>query len=140
MHNAYISIGSNIENPKQQVTTAIDSINKIPGCIVIKHSSLYQTKPVGYLDQPDFINAVVHINTTLSPIELLHGLQKIEQQQKRVRLIKNGPRTIDCDLLTYDQVTLSTDELILPHPRMYERDFVMRPLLEIEPDWRIKKG
>jgi 2-amino-4-hydroxy-6-hydroxymethyldihydropteridine diphosphokinase len=135
MSHAYISIGSNMDNPELQVTTAMDSIHAIPGCSVIRRSSLYQTAPVGYVDQPDFVNAVVKIETSLSPLELLHALQQIEHQQKRVRTIKNGPRTIDCDLLTYNHVQVNTAELTLPHPRMYEREFVMKPLLEIEPDW-----
>lgn len=136
MHQAYIALGSNMDDPEQQVLAAMDAIASMHDCHLVKRSSLYQTAPVGYADQPDFINAVVKIETNLSPIDLLHALQKIEQAQKRVRLIKNGPRTIDCDLLIYDTLNMITDELILPHPRMYERDFVMRPLLEIEPDWK----
>jgi len=136
MNHAYISLGSNLDNPENQVRRAIASINAIPGCAVLKCSSLYQTAPVGYLDQPDFINAVVMIETTLSPIDLLHALQQIEKDQKRMRVMKNGPRTIDCDLLTYNNIVLDSNELILPHPRMNEREFVMKPLLEIEPDWQ----
>ena len=94
-------------------------------------SSLYLSKPWGYLDQPDFINAVIKIETTLAPLELLHALQTIELAQGRIRTIKNGPRTIDLDLILYEGVVMNSEELTLPHPRMQEREFVMGPLKEI---------
>jgi 2-amino-4-hydroxy-6-hydroxymethyldihydropteridine diphosphokinase len=133
---AYIALGSNLDDPVQQVRMAIDAITVIAGCRLIKSSSLYTTAPQGYTEQPDFINAVVKIETSLSPLALWQALQAIEQAQKRVRVFKNGPRTIDCDLLTYDTITMNTEALILPHPRMLERDFVMKPLLEIDPEWK----
>lgn len=133
-HNAFIALGSNLDNPRAQVLSAMDAIHAIPGCCVIKRSSLYETAPVGYVDQPNFINAVVKIETNLTPLDLLHALQHIEISQGRVRTIKNGPRTIDCDLICYDDIVMKTEELTLPHPRMHERDFVLIPLKEIEPD------
>lgn len=132
---AFIALGSNLDDPTKQVLQAMDAIHKIPGCQLLARSSLYTTAPEGYADQPDFINAVVKVETTLSPLALLHALQSVEHDQKRIRAFKNGPRTIDCDLLTYDNLLMDTDELILPHPRMLARDFVMKPLLEIEPEW-----
>jgi 2-amino-4-hydroxy-6-hydroxymethyldihydropteridine diphosphokinase len=133
--NAYVALGSNLDNPRQQVLRAMDAIDKIPGCKVLKRSSLHETLPVGYADQPNFINAVIQLETNLSPVELLHALQEIEKQQGRIRTIKNGPRTLDCDLIWIDGVRINSEELILPHPRMHEREFVMKPILEIEPTW-----
>jgi 2-amino-4-hydroxy-6-hydroxymethyldihydropteridine diphosphokinase len=133
---AFIALGSNLDNPHQQVLLAMEKINNIPTCRVIKRSSLYETAPVGYIDQPNFINAVIKIETELSPLDLLHALQQIEMDQGRIRTIKNGPRTIDCDLILYSNINLESEELILPHPRMLERDFVLQPLAEIEPSWR----
>lgn len=131
-HKAYVALGSNLEDPHQQVLTAMEAIDALPGCSVTKRSSLYVTQPVGYLDQPDFVNAVVEILTSLDPLELLHALQGIEAAQGRVRAFKNGPRTIDCDLILYEDCVMNTEELVLPHPRMHERDFVLRPLEEIK--------
>jgi 2-amino-4-hydroxy-6-hydroxymethyldihydropteridine diphosphokinase len=134
--SAFIALGSNLDSPRQQVLLAMEKINTIPGCRVIKRSSLYETAPVGYVDQPHFINAVIKIETELSPLDLLHALQQIEMDQGRTRTIKNGPRTIDCDLILYSTINMQTEELTLPHPRMLERDFVLQPLAEIEPSWR----
>lgn len=131
----FIALGSNLEDPTKQVLQAMDAIHQIPHCKVLARSSLYTTAPEGYANQPDFINAVVKVETSLTPVDLLHALQSVEQSQKRVRAFKNGPRTIDCDMLSYDDIVLNTEELILPHPRMLARDFVMKPLLEIEPQW-----
>jgi 2-amino-4-hydroxy-6-hydroxymethyldihydropteridine diphosphokinase len=130
-HKAYVALGSNLDHPHQQVLTAMEAIDALPGCSVVKRSSLYVTKPVGYLDQPDFVNAVIELSTTLPPLDLLHALQSIEQAQGRIREFKNGPRTIDCDLILYEDCVMNTDELVLPHPRMHERDFVLKPLAEI---------
>jgi 2-amino-4-hydroxy-6-hydroxymethyldihydropteridine diphosphokinase len=134
--SAFIALGSNLDSPRQQVLLAMEKINTIPGCRVIKRSSLYETAPVGYVDQPHFINAVIKIETELSPLDLLHALQQIEMDQGRTRTIKNGPRIIDCDLILYSTINMQTEELTLPHPRMLERDFVLQPLAEIEPSWR----
>jgi 2-amino-4-hydroxy-6-hydroxymethyldihydropteridine diphosphokinase len=135
---AFIALGSNLDNPRQQVLSAMDEIQTIPHCRVLRRSTLYETEPVGFLDQPQFINAVIKIETHLSPLELLHALQKIELSHGRIRTIKNGPRTLDCDLILYSDITLSSDELTLPHPRMHEREFVLQPLAEIEPTWSHK--
>lgn len=132
---AFIALGSNLDEPRQQVLQAMDEIHALPDCRVIKRSSLYETAPVGFADQPNFINAVIKVETRLSPLELLHALQTIEIHHGRIRTIKNGPRTLDCDLILYSTVRMSTEELILPHPRMHEREFVLQPLAEIEPEW-----
>ena len=103
----------------------------IPGVKIRKISSLYETEPVGYDDQADFLNGCMAVSTYLEPFELLSKLQKIELDLDRVRTIKNGPRTIDLDLLLMSGVRLDTEELTIPHPRMYERAFVLVPLKEI---------
>lgn len=130
-NKAYIALGSNLDNPEQQVLKAIELIDALPDCQVLQRSSLHLTAPVGYLAQPDFVNAVIQIETLLPPLELLHALQKIELDRGRIRTIKNGPRTIDLDLIIYEGVVMNSEELTLPHPRMLEREFVMRPFNEI---------
>lgn len=133
----YIGLGSNLENPREQVLRAMAALQTLPHCFSVKCSTLHETAPVGYLDQPHFINAVVELETSLSPLEMLRALQGIETAQGRQRLFKNGPRTLDLDLLWMEGCTLQSDELILPHPRMHERAFVMVPLLELNPDFVI---
>lgn len=131
---AYISLGSNLDDPVSQVQTALASISEIEGVDLIKVSSLYHTKPMG-TSQPDYINAVAKIDTTLKPLALLHALQTIENQQGRVRSEERwGPRTIDLDIQLYGNEAMDTDELTIPHYGLKERDFVLMPLFEIEPD------
>lgn len=132
--SAYIALGSNLNNPLSQIQQAYKNISHLPGTNLLKCSSLYKTAPVGYLDQPDFINAVAKINTVLSPLELLEQLLKIEQRHGRVRKSLNAPRTLDLDLLLYDNLQLQIETLTLPHPRMLQRAFVLYPLMEIAPE------
>lgn len=139
MAHAFIALGSNLNKPKQQVLLAIAAIIQLPHTSLIKNSSLYKTAPVGYDDQPDFINAVLEVETKLSPLALLRELLIIEEKQGRERSFPNAPRVLDCDLLLYDDIVMNTKELILPHPRMHERGFVMLPLAEIAPDLVLKK-
>lgn len=139
MARAFIALGSNLNNPKQQVILAIADLLQLPHTQVVEHSSLYLTAPVGYDDQPDFINAVVEINTTLSPVNLLDAILAIEEKHGRERSFPNAPRVLDCDLLWYDDLTIQTPKLTLPHPRMHERGFVMLPMAEIAPDLQLKK-
>lgn len=135
----YLGIGSNMQNPIMQVEKAITAIAQLPQIDMLKKSSLYQTKPQGYLKQADFINAVIKIATSLLPIELLNMLQQIEKSFGRVRdEIRFGPRVIDLDILLYADVKLVTKELVIPHPRMVERLFVLIPLLEIAPEFNSK--
>jgi len=131
---AYIALGSNLADPKNQVEQAIHTFAKSTDMQLTKQSSLYRTAPVGYDNQPDFINAVIEIKTNLRPLELLHHLFEIENKQGRERPFPNAPRVLDLDLLMYDQVKMETGELNLPHPRMHERGFVMLPFAEIAPD------
>lgn len=129
---AYIAIGSNLLNPINQVLTACNEIGMIPKTNLVKKSSCYSSPPLGYKDQPDFINAVVLIETELSPRELLTELQMIEHLHKRKRSFPNAPRTIDLDILLYGDTRLNSPELTIPHPRMHERAFVIFPLQEID--------
>ena len=129
---AYIAIGSNLLNPINQVLTACNEIGMMPKTNLVKKSSCYSSPPLGYKDQPDFINAVVLIETELSPRELLTELQMIEHLHKRKRSFPNAPRTIDLDILLYGDTRLNSPELTIPHPRMHERAFVIFPLQEID--------
>lgn len=144
-HIAYIALGSNIGsnlgNPQKIVKNAMDLLGEIRETEVLARSSLYRTAPIGYADQPDFINACVKVETRLTPRQLLAELQKMEKQHGRERKIENGPRTLDLDMLLFDEVQQDEHGLILPHPRMHERAFVLMPLLEIAPDVTIpEKG
>jgi 2-amino-4-hydroxy-6-hydroxymethyldihydropteridine diphosphokinase len=130
----FIALGSNLSDPQAQVKCAFDELAALPMTRLLKRSSLYRTKPVGYLDQPEFVNAVAQLETRLGPRELLDALLEIERRHARVRSFRNAPRTLDLDVLLYDEVISADPELILPHPRMHERAFVLVPLCEIAPD------
>ena len=132
--NAYVAIGSNLADSAQQVLRAFTAIAALPHTHLCSRSSLYLTAPVGYADQPDFINAVAHIQTTLTPQQLLTALLEIEQQFGRERTFRNAPRVIDLDVLLYNDLQQHDAGLTLPHPRMHERAFVLAPLVEITAD------
>ncbi|CAG7839387.1 Bifunctional folate synthesis protein [Clostridium haemolyticum] len=132
-HIAYIGIGSNVGDKNKNLEQAIDKLNNSIFTKVIKSSKFYVTKPYGYLDQDDFLNCAVEIETLLNPNKLMKVLLDIEQQLKRERIIKWGPRTIDLDILLYDDLILSKKETIIPHPLMHNRMFVLEPLNEIAP-------
>lgn len=131
---AFVALGSNLRDPDWQVRQAIREIDEIPETALVKISSLYQTAPVGIVDQPPFVNAVVQVETTLSPHDLLTHLTEIEQRHGRVRGEKNGPRTLDLDILLFNEWAIDDERLVTPHPRMHQRPFVLVPLLEIAPD------
>ena len=137
MKLAYIALGANLGKPITQITTALQHINKLPETAIICVSSFYQSEPIGYLYQPDFINAVAKIQTQLSPESLLEALLAIEKTYGRTREFKNAPRPLDLDILSYDNLFLQSATLHLPHPRMRERAFVMLPLQEISPDFQL---
>ena len=138
VHKAYVALGSNLSEPASQVTKAFDALEKLPKTKVIKRSSLYKSEPVGYDNQPDFINAVAEIKTHLSPEALMQGILSIEQTFGRERPFPNAPRILDLDLLCYENVVQQSDFLTLPHPRMHLRGFVLLPLAEIAPNLIIK--
>jgi 2-amino-4-hydroxy-6-hydroxymethyldihydropteridine diphosphokinase len=134
MSIAYIALGANLDQPSAQVQRAIHLLNTLPNTSVIKTSSFYRSAPCGYVNQPDFINAVAALNTSLTANDLLASLLQLEQQFGRIRTFKNAPRTLDLDILLYDDLVITTPYLTVPHPRMTERAFVMIPLQEIAPD------
>ncbi len=134
---AFVALGANIGEPVQHLRAAVRDLDALAGTRVVARSSLYRSAPVGLLDQPDFINAVVAVDTTLTPLELLRQLMAIEALHGRVRSIPNAPRTLDLDLLLHGDSVLAGTELTLPHPRMHQRAFVLLPLLEIAPDTRL---
>ncbi|MBX3629232.1 MAG: 2-amino-4-hydroxy-6-hydroxymethyldihydropteridine diphosphokinase [Nitrosomonas sp.] len=140
LSHAYIALGSNLDDPIAHIRQACLDLNALPDTTLLKRSSLYKSAPVGQLDQPDFINAVVEIVTTLQPLRLLDELLGIEQRHGRIRdpqTALNAPRTLDLDILLYDNLQLKTINLVLPHPRMLQRAFVLLPLMEIAPDCEI---
>jgi len=131
---AYVALGSNLGNPVQTVEDAIDAMAALRGSLLKAISSLYRTAPVGLKHQPDFINAVVAIDTRLDARKLLDELFSLEARFGRERSVKNAPRTLDLDLLLHDDTVIDDPALTLPHPRMHERAFVLAPLAEIAPD------
>ncbi|CAN5417471.1 2-amino-4-hydroxy-6-hydroxymethyldihydropteridinediphosphokinase [soil metagenome] len=137
---AYIALGSNLADPILQVQSAIAEIGLLPQTHLIQASSLYRSKPMGPQDQADFINAVVAIETSLSPQQLLTQLQTIERQHQRLRELHWGPRTLDLDFLLYGNQIILTKNLVVPHYGMHERNFVLYPLAEIAPDLILPKG
>jgi len=130
---AFVGLGSNLDDPQRQVARALREVGELPQTRVVAASSLYRSSPVGYASQPDFINAVAKLDTSLEPVRLLESLQAIEAAHGRRRSFPNAPRTLDLDLLLYADRKLDSAELTLPHPRMHERAFVLKPLLELEP-------
>lgn len=131
MSTAFLSLGSNIGDRTENLKKALSLLSSNPSITVTNVSSVYETDPVGYSEQDDFLNLVCRIETDMSPFSLLIYTQSIEQILHREKTIRFGPRTIDVDILTYDQTVINTDELTIPHPRMNERAFVQIPLHEI---------
>lgn len=134
---AYVGLGANLEEPRRQVQTALKELGAIPRTRVLKTSSLYRSAPLGYANQPEFVNAVAQIDTDLDAPQLLAALQDIEARHGRTRSFANAPRTLDLDLLLFGESTLATDKIAVPHPRMHQRAFVLKPLLELAPDLSI---
>lgn len=134
---AYLGLGANLGDPVQMLIEAVHALSAVDGITVSRCSSLYRTSPVGKTDQPDFINMVVRVETTLPPEQIMTRLLDIERRLGRVRTDRWGPRTIDIDLLVYGQSTIETESLTVPHPRMLSRRFVLVPLMEIAPDLKV---
>ena len=133
-HIAYIGLGSNLEDPVQQLLTTLTELDQLDRCQLVAQSSLYSSKPVGPQDQPDFVNAVAKLKTELTPLVLLDRLQALEQSHRRIRERHWGPRTLDLDLLLYDDDFITNPRLTVPHAHMHERGFVLLPLQEIAPE------
>ncbi|MBT3640806.1 MAG: 2-amino-4-hydroxy-6-hydroxymethyldihydropteridine diphosphokinase [Acidiferrobacteraceae bacterium] len=139
--SAWVGLGSNLGDSAAVLQDALDALGRIFGVELTAVSSVYQSAPVGLSAQPDFLNAVARIDTSLEPGELLEQLLRIETEQGRVRLGERfGPRLIDLDLLLYNETMLQSDALTLPHPRMLERRFVLEPLAELEGDMVLPGG
>ncbi len=137
---AYIGIGSNLADPVSQVQQAVLALKKLPQTGAIACSPLYRSQPWGVPGQPDYINAVAALETTLPALELLTQLQAIETAQGRVRTVRWGPRTLDLDILLYGGLQLDGPRLIIPHPRLRERAFVLYPLHDLAPALRLPDG
>lgn len=128
---AYLALGSNIGDREKNIIGAIGFIGEIPGTTLLKVSNLYETKPVGYLDQDKYLNAVIKVITDVEPLALLKKTQSIEDKLGRIRKIRWGPRSIDIDILMYDDLIVEHPELTIPHSRMSGRAFVLVPLVEV---------
>ncbi len=134
MATAYIGIGSNLGDREAHVAAALCQLAELPHTTIVRVSSLIETEPVGVTDQGEFLNGAAEIRTNLAPLDLLDALQGIESDLGRVRAERWGPRTIDLDILLYDNEVIETDRLTVPHPLMHERGFVLAPLAEIAAD------
>lgn len=135
-HTAYLGLGSNMGDKKAYLEEAIQSLDALAGCKVEKVSSFLETKPYGGVEQDDFLNACLMLKTWLPPMELLDRMHEIEQAAHRERIVHWGPRTLDLDILMYDDEIIDSDDLVIPHVEMHLRDFVLKPLMEIAPNKR----
>lgn len=140
MIRCYIGLGSNLANPALQLSRAFLALQALTQCSLVTVSPCYGSRAVGPGKQDDYINAVAELGTTLSPDHLLDALHAIEKNQQRIRQQRWGPRTLDLDLLLYGDKTIDTPQLQVPHPRLHQRDFVLRPLLDISPNLRLPNG
>ena len=134
MTRAAVALGSNLEDPEAQVRKGFDEIAALPETRLLGRSRLYRTAPVGYVDQPDFVNACALVETALAPRALLDALLAVEKRHGRVRDVPNGPRTLDLDIVLYGDHVIDEPGLKVPHPRAHERMFVLTPLYEVWPD------
>lgn len=130
---AYVGLGSNLQDPRRQVERAFEELDALPHTRLVKRSSLYRSAPIGHAEQPEFVNAVAQLETALPAERLLMELQEIERRHGRERSFANAPRTLDLDILVYGNLRTAGERLTLPHPRMHERAFVLKPLYEVAP-------
>ena len=141
MPSVYIGLGSNLSDPQAQIISALAKLEAVTNCSVTQVSSLYFSRPMGPQDQPDYMNAVLHSNTSLSPIELLDQLQNIENDAGRVRKDNRwGARVLDLDILLFDKMVINTERLIVPHYGLKLREFVLLPLAEITANLLLPDG
>lgn len=129
-----MALGSNLDNPEAQVRRGFDEIAALPDTQLLGRSRLYRTSPVGFVDQPDFVNACALVETALAPRALLDALLDVERRHGRVREIPNGPRTLDLDIVLYGEQEIDEPGLKVPHPRAHERAFVLVPLVDVWPE------
>lgn len=133
LHTVFIGVGSNIGDRYKNILAAEKEINCMDSCQVVEISKIYETEPVGYLDQDNFLNCVFKIETSLKPDQLIKFLLEVEKILKRERVVRWGPRTIDLDILLFDDLVIFSEDLVIPHPRMHERMFVLKPLCDLTP-------
>lgn len=131
---AYLSLGANLGDRLANLQRAVDALGAAPGVRVVRSSRVYETEPVGGPEQPEYLNAVVEVRTELAPRDLLAACRSVEDDMGRVRTERWGPRPIDVDVLTYGTETIDEPDLVVPHPRMHERGFVLVPLAELGAD------
>lgn len=131
---AFLGLGSNLGDRLGNLSSAVGRLSRLPGVRVVRSSRVYETDPVGGPEQPDYLNAVVEVDTMLTPRDLLEACLRVEREMGRVRDERWGPRSIDIDVLTYGREEVREDGLEVPHPRMHERGFVLVPLLELTAD------
>lgn len=136
----YIGLGSNLADPLCQLAQAVTALASLPGTALIAQSPFYRSRPVGPQDQPDFVNGAVKLGTSLPPLVLLDHLQRIENAHGRLRKRHWGPRTLDLDLLLYGDRPLQNERLTVPHPELANRDFVLQPLLDLDPELILPDG
>lgn len=139
MSVAYVGLGANLGDARNTLQRALISLGALPQTTLLASSSLYRTAPVD-AQGPDYINAVAKVDTKLTAHDLLKALQNIEQYYGRTRAYRNAPRTLDLDILLFGDQTINDDDLIIPHPRMHERAFVLQPLAELQPDMTLSQG
>jgi 2-amino-4-hydroxy-6-hydroxymethyldihydropteridine diphosphokinase len=137
MTRAYVGLGANLDDPRAHIESALAELARLPRTRLAARSGLYRSAPVGVATQPDFLNAVAALDTELDAQSLLEALRAIERRHGRERPFPGAPRTLDLDLLLYGEQTIATPGLVVPHPRMHERAFVLAPLAEIAPEARV---
>lgn len=137
INKVFLALGSNMGNREDNLTKAVSAVSGTEETRLLKVSNIYETKPVGFTEQDDFLNMAALIETGLSPLKLLDKLQEVETAMGRVREVRWGPRTVDIDILLYDDIKMNAQRLTIPHPRMFERAFVMVPLRDLDPDLKI---
>jgi dihydroneopterin aldolase / 2-amino-4-hydroxy-6-hydroxymethyldihydropteridine diphosphokinase len=133
MVDVFLGLGSNVGDREGNIRKALELVDW--ECVVVRRSPLYRTEPVGYEDQEWFLNCVAEAETGLQPKELIDFLTSVEDRLKRVRTVKNGPRTIDLDILFYDDRIVDRGDLVIPHPRLHERLFVLKPMSDLDPNF-----
>ena len=136
----YIGLGANLNNPKEQLHIALQALTQLPHSQLLRTSSFYASRPQGPQDQPDYVNAVAELETSLPPLALLNALQQQERDQGRLKLRHWGERCIDLDILLYDNLQLDSERLTVPHRELKNRSFVVEPLLELRPDLILPDG
>lgn len=138
--DAFVGLGSNMADPSAQLAGAVARLAALPKTALVAQSPFYSSKPVGPQDQPDFVNGAVWLRTELTPLALLDELQAIEQAHGRERIQHWGPRTLDLDLLLYGNETITSERLTVPHAELANRDFVLQPLLDLDPERSLPDG